>query len=361
MNCCTNCFESGYINAIIIGNKRKGNCDYCESEDVYIHEASELSHFFLGIIDLYEVDEAQGKALEIQIAADFNKKVFTQRLIDTNNVKPLIIEIIRDYIADYQRLLENPVRLKFHNNGAEESITQPLFLSWDQFSAEIKTVNRFHFVNALDLEKLKSLFKHFQKDYKKGKKFYRARISNNRQGYPIEQMGNPTNDLAKSGRANPKGISYLYIANDIKTTLYEVRASLFDYVSVGTFGLEEDIRVVNLSRSTYDVFRLAELESLEEVMIHGSFIDKLEEELSRPRRRNDSELDYLPTEYLSELIKSMGFDGIEFRSSLNSQGYNLAIFSPKKFRCIESFVYDIQNINLEYAKLDQNEHVAEKS
>jgi len=71
-------------------------------------------------------------------------------------------------------------------------------------------------------------------------------------------MGNPPNELAKSGRANPNGISYLYIANDV-TTLYEARASLFDYVSVGTFKLEEDIRVVDLSRSTYDVFRLAEL------------------------------------------------------------------------------------------------------
>lgn len=38
-------------------------------------------------------------------------------------------------------------------------------------------------------------------------------------------------------------------------------------------------------------------------MIHGSFIDKLEQELSKPRRKNDSELDYLPTKYLSELIK----------------------------------------------------------
>jgi hypothetical protein len=352
MNCCTNCFESSYINAIILGNKTKGNCDYCKSEDVSIYEASELNPFFLGIIDLYEVNYANGKSLESQIIMDFHKKVFSQKLIDTNNIKQLIAEIIKDDIADYQSVLENPVWLRFHNTGAEEDVTQPLFLSWDNFSEEIKTVNRFHFVNALDLEKLKSLFKHFQKDYKKGKKFYRARISNNPQGFPIEEMGNPPNNLAKSGRANPNGISYLYIANDITTTLYEARASLFDYVSVGTFKLEDDISVVNLSRSTYDVFRLAELESLEEVMIHGSFIDKLEEELSKPRRKNDSELDYLPTQYLSELIKSMGFDGIEFRSSLYSEGYNVAIFYPEKFKCLEANVYDIENINLQYTRVN---------
>lgn len=351
MNCCTNCFESNYLNAVIFNNKTQGNCDYCQSQNVHIYEASELNRFFVGIIDLYEVDKENGKPLENQILFDFHKKVFTQKLIDTNNVKQIITEIIKDDIADYQEILDNPVRLKFHNTNVEEDVNQTLFLSWENFSEEIKTINRFHLKNPLDLERLRALFKHFQKDLPKGKKFYRARISDNPQGYQIGEMGNPPNGLAKSGRANPNGISYLYLSNDVTTTLYEVRASLFDYVTVGTFRLEESINVINLSRSTYDVFRLAELESLEDVMIHGSFIDKLEQELSKPRRRSDSELDYLPTQYLSELIKSMGFDGIEFKSSLFSDGINVAIFNPEKFKCLEVNVYDIKDIKLEYTNL----------
>ncbi len=328
-----------------------GNCDFCESQNVHVYESSELSPFFKGIIDLYEVDNTNGKPLDIQIMSDFHKKVFTQKLLDTNKTKQLIAEIIKDDITDYQELLNKPVQLRFQNTEVEDNINQTLFLSWDKFSEEIKTVNRFHLKNPLDLEKLKSLFKHFQKDLPKGKKYYRARISDNPKGYPIEKMGNPPNELAKSGRANPNGISYLYLANDITTTLYEIRASLFDYVTIGKFRLEENISVVNLSRYTYDVFRLAELESLEEVMIHGSFIDKLEQELSKPRRRNDSELDYLPTQYLSELIKSMGFDGIEFKSSLYSEGTNIAVFNPKKFKCLEVEVHDITNIKLDSKKL----------
>lgn len=351
MNCCTNCFESHYINSIILNNKVVGTCDYCLSKDISTYEASELSPFFKGIIDLYDVDEDAGKSLEVQIVADFPKKVFSQKLIDSNNVNQLICDIIVDDIADYQNILENPVKLKFYDRNVDEDINESLFLSWDNFSEEIKTVNRFHLKNSLDLEKLKSLFNHFQKDLPKGKKFYRARISDNIDGYQIEQMGNPPHKSAKSGRANPNGISYLYLANDITTTLYEVRASLFDYVTVGCFRLEESISVVNLSRSTYDVFRLAELESLEEVMIHGSFIDKLEQELSKPRRRSDSELDYLPTQYLSELIKSMGFEGIEFKSSLYSDGINTAIFDPNKFKCLDVNVYDITNIDLEFERL----------
>ena len=334
-----------------MNNKTIGNCDYCQSQNVSIYDASELSPFFKGIIDLYGVDTDNGKLLEIQIVSDFHRKVFTQKLIDTNNVKKLISDIIKDDISDYQSVLDKPVQLRFHNTSIEDDVNQSLFFSWDRFSEEIKTVNRFHLKNPLDLEKLKSLFRHFQKDLPKGKKFYRARISDNPNGYPIERMWNPENKLAKSGRANPNGISYLYLANDITTTLYEVRASLFDYVTVGTFRLEESISVVNLSRFTYDVFRLAELESLEDVMIHGSFIDKLEQELSKPRRRSDSELDYLPTQYISELIKSMGFDGIEFKSSLYAQGINVAVFNPDKFKCLEVAVYDITDIKLDSEKL----------
>lgn len=332
-------------------NKITGNCHYCNSEAVAIYDSSELNIFFKGIIDLYEVSTGHGRPLEEQIVIDFDHKVFTALLIASGNVRQLISDIIKDDIADYQEILNNPVRLKYQNSDIEEVAIKPLSISWDKFSEEIKTVNRFHFVNALDLERLKLLFRHFEKDIPKGKKFYRARISDSIKGYPIAEMGNPPNHLAKSGRANPNGISYLYLANDIKTTLYEARATLFDYVSIGTFRLEENIRVVNLSRATYDVFRLAELESLEEVIAHSSFTDKLEIELSKPRRKGDSELDYLPTQYLSELIKSMGFDGIEYQSSLYANGYNVALFYPNKFKCIDVKVYDINSIELDYKEV----------
>lgn len=331
-----------------------GECDYCKSTNVYIYDASELSIFFKGILDLYEATTVGGEYIECQITNDFSGKVFSAVLTDPKRIKQLIVDIIHDDIEDYKEVLESPVRLKYRGSDIEEVIIKPLSVSWDKFSEEIKYLNRFHFVNSLDLEKLKSLFKYFKKTIPKGKKFFRARISNNIEGYQIRDMGNPPNHLSKSGRANPEGISYLYLASDVITTLYEARASLYDYVSVGTFRLDDNINVVNLSRSTYDVFRLAEIESLEEVMIHSSFIDKLEQELSKPRRKTDSELDYLPTQYLSELIKSMGFDGIEFKSSLYNEGYNLAIFYPDKFKCIDVDVYDIDSIKLEYTKLEND-------
>lgn len=351
MNCCINCFESSYLKSIIVNsNSIKGDCDYCKSQNVDIYKASELNLFFRNIIDLYKEDTHNGKSIEKQIISDFPKKTFTETLISSGNIKSLLQEIMKDDLGEYNNILNNPVSLKIDLLGVEETIIKPLSLSWDNFSDEIKKKNRFHFVSALDLEKLKSLFKHFEKEITKGKKFYRARISGSKSVYKKEDMGNPPAHLAKSGRANPEGISYLYLAGDLETTLYEVRASLFDYVSVGTFKLDDNIKVVNLSEETYDIFRQAESETLDELIIHKSFIRKLEEELSKPRRRSDSELDYLPTQYLSELIKSMECDGIEFKSSLNKEGLNLVIFNPEKFRCIEVKLYDIENIKLNHTE-----------
>ena len=351
MNCCINCFESSYLKSIIVNsNSIQGDCDYCKSQNVDIYKASELNLFFRNIIDLYKEDTHNGKSIEKQIISDFPKKTFTETLISSGNIKSLLQEIMKDDLGEYNNILNNPVSLKIDLLGVEETIIKPLSLSWDNFSDEIKKKNRFHFVSAFDLEKLKSLFKHFEKEITKGKKFYRARINGSKSVYKKEDMGNPPAHLAKSGRANPEGISYLYLAGDLETTLYEVRASLFDYVSVGTFKLDDNIKVVNLSEETYDIFRQAESETLDELIIHKSFIRKLEEELSKPRRRSDSELDYLPTQYLSELIKSMGCDGIEFKSSLNKEGLNLVIFNPEKFRCIEVKLYDIENIKLSHTE-----------
>lgn len=351
MNCCTNCFESDYIRDIILRNKNQGNCNQCGSVNTFIYDATELNIFFKAIIDLYEIDDVNGESIEIQIEKDFPNKIFSKLIFSKSTALSLIKDILTDDILAYEELLSKPVKLKYQNSDFEEVTIKPLSLSWDKFSYEIKKVNRFHFVNNLDLERLKSLFINFEKAIPKGKKFFRARISSKPKSYEKNEMGNPPTDLAKSGRANPHGISYLYLANDLKTTLFEARATLFDYVSVGTFRLEDNISVINLSRNTYDLFRLAEIETLEEVLKHGTFIDKLEKGLSAPRRKNDSELDYLPTQYLSELIKSMGYDGIEFTSSLNPQGYNLAIFCPEKFKCIDVDIYDIDKLEIEYTKL----------
>jgi hypothetical protein len=87
---------------------------------------------------------------------------------------------------------------------------------------------------------------------------------------------------------------------------------------------------------------------------HKKYLSKLEKELSKPIRRQDSELDYLPTQYLCEFIKSIGFDGVEFRSSLNPNGYNLAIFNDDNFECVKSTLHEIKSVKFTSEKIQSN-------
>lgn len=345
MYCCCECFSSPYLKDFIITNQIKiGNCNFCGSKKVPMLEAEQLNLIFQNILSLYSVD-ITGNPVEIQIESDFSNKIFANKV--TNSTKVLLQDIIKKDYDSYKTLFENNVSLTISSNPENIKKVKPLQISWENFAIEIKSTNRFHIQNALNLKKLRELLERYEKPIKKGTNFFRARISG-KDGFSINEMSNPPSEKAKAGRANPTGISYLYLADQIDTTLYEVRATLFDYVSIAKFKAKEDIRVINLRGNTYDPIVLAEREELEDFLIHLPFISTIEENLAKPKRRSDNELDYLPTQYLSEFIKSIGFDGVEFQSSLYSNGYNIAIFNPNKFECIDVKVHEIKKIWLEH-------------
>ena len=96
-------------------------------------------------------------------------------------------------------------------------------------------------------------------------------------------MGNPpTPELATAGRANPKGISYLYLTNEIKTALYETRATLFDYATIGEFQTKEDLKILNLRSIKNDPIPWAEEEAIEDFLIYIPFIQTLQS--TKPRK-----------------------------------------------------------------------------
>jgi hypothetical protein len=55
----------------------------------------------------------------------------------------------------------------------------------------------------------------------------------------------PLRDRAREGRANPKGIPYLYLATHQDTAMAEVRPWVGSYVSVAQFVLKRDVRIVD--------------------------------------------------------------------------------------------------------------------
>lgn len=345
MNCCINCFTSAYLISIINGDDRTGKCDFCKTKNTSIYSARELSPFFRNIISLYVKDNNSNSKISDSLKEDFN--VISENV---SNPIDLLKAIFSDELDVFESVFNNNVSLKL--KPFLETQANDIHNVWNDFKQEIKFVNRYHIQNTINLEKLETFFLHesFYRNIKKGRIFFRCRVSD-KIGFPCEKMGNPPIDLATSGRANPKGISYLYVADSLETSIYETRASLFDYATVGEFKLTEDIKILNLRNPKDDPIYWSEIEEIENYLIYIPFIQTLQKELSLPIRKRDKELDYIPTQYISEFIKSLGFDGVEYQSSLKSEGYNIAVFNSEKLECFKTNVYEIKDIKLTHEKI----------
>ncbi|MFC0523286.1 RES family NAD+ phosphorylase [Pontibacillus salicampi] len=221
---------------------------------------------------------------------------------------------------------------------------------WKSFVDEIKFHNRFH-TNFINIEVLDIFCDYVKVPYKEGETLYRARISEEEEGIPIDEMGPPPMGKASDGRVNPLGISYLYLSNDRDTTIHEIRAGTHDYITIGTFKLNEDIEVIdfiNLDK----ISPFSDI-GLEQHAINKKHLRKISNEIAKPLRRGDGTLDYLPTQYISDYLKSKGYDGIKYKSTMNPEGFNLAVFNPKLFDCTDVKVFDIKGMTYQKKEIEE--------
>ena len=61
----------------------------------------------------------------------------------------------------------------------------------------------------------------------------------------------------------------------------------------------------------------------------------------------DSELDYIPTQFICEFIKIFtNVQGIKFRSSLHNTGSNLVLFNQETMKCRSVKKVQISKVNI---------------
>jgi hypothetical protein len=176
--------------------------------------------------------------------------------------------------------------------------------------------------------------------------------------YPVDRM-KPSAEKVGEGRVNVKGISCLYLATDEKTVVSEVRPWVGTYVTLVEFEVLRDLTIVDCSRceinpaiksvSDLDMLYKVKPPPLEEVpQIVWRWIDLA---FSEPVDRDDSTLDYVPTQIIAELFKKNGFDGIKYRSVFNS-GSNLALFDLDSAQQVdEGKVVQVTRIDLDYQQI----------
>lgn len=352
MNCCVNCFKDLEIKAIIKGNNKKGTCDFCKSKNVSIYhigENSNLKNSFEELLDVYTPVSEIGDYYPRE-SLDLLKNILYSQW-NIFNLKPdeiyvFLTSLLPEKYAEQSILFDEPVGIV--GKYSEDYLNEYSILGihqWEDFVQEIKAKNRFH-TNVINKDILKVILNAACKKYRAGQRFFRARIWKEGAGFGKLDMGAPPVKFASAGRANPEGISCLYLADSLDTTLHETRAGVYDYATVGIFKLIRDIEVVDLA-SIDKVSPFQEIDS-SLLAINLPHLKKVGDEISKPLRRHDSALDYLPTQYICDYIKSEGFSGIEYKSTMCKNGVNFAIFDENLFKCISTKNYDIESLSYKF-------------
>lgn len=342
MGCCTNCFGDSFLARQIENlSNTTGKCDYCSASDVPLIEPICLCDYFELLSGVYREDTA-GKTLVEWFKSDWSLFEY----LDTAHCK----ELLSDILDDGQIVRKSYVPIIEDDGGSLER--------WEEFKEELKLKNRFFPKNVPDLDRLgKLLQNHLCADIDSVPGvLYRARIMDRDVPYSADEMGKPPLGKSTNGRANPAGIPYLYLASDLGTAIAEIRPHTSERVCVAKFITESKLRVADLRnpRKTISPFSLSDEEIIAHLRNEIGFLCQLGDELKRPVLPRTAHLEYLPSQYLCEFIKHLGFDGVMYCSSVGT-GINFAMFDEAHMHADEVRTYNITCVNVNFAPFEISE------
>ncbi len=352
MNCCEACFQAhaNPLKSFTNATAKLASCDFCGAEQTNVWDAKELVDAFSGVIDHYELaqqDVPHAGPLSRAIQDDWS--IFTFE--DADLIRRFLEAVFDGAPADrITEIVANDsiVRLRRQDDDDQDDPVD----AWDRFTEELMYGNRFFPSASNNQDFFARTIQLRIKPIGPGVELYRARVCDQRTGLVSGEMGMPPAKYARAGRASPVGIPHLYLALEVETCIQESRATQHNFVTVAKFEVAESLEVLNL-RDFVPLDPFAIEENAAAQLDADRTIERLGYELQRPVRPTDDEVEYIPTQYLSGLVKSLEFDGILYASSLREGGTNLVLFSDTKVHIADATdTYEVTSVNLGTAKVE---------
>lgn len=163
---------------------------------------------------------------------------------------------------------------------------------------------------------------------------------------PARMIPNPK-FIKSSGRANPAGFAYLYLATNHATALAETRPWLNESVTLAIFGLKKSARLVVCQAQPEDILHRYLQKEHSPTEIEQYVWNDIGHAFARPVDRDDHQSAYIPTQIIAEAFKAEGFDGLAYRSSL-SQGVNVVLFDPNSAELTHRFAYTLKRVRYDF-------------
>ena len=256
------------------------------------------------------------------------------------------------------------------------------FKSWQDyqdFARTVRATNRYirtpeteRFLSVVS-ETAKSRIITISKDWR----FWRAQIGS--RTIELEQLGElvdrevafapermkPLRGRAHEGRANPKGIAYLYGATAKLTAMAEVRPRLGAFISLGVFEVIKELKIIDCSRyHARNPFALLFEKPIgykpTAADVEVAVWTDIDHAFSAPATDADEALDYVPTQILAERFKLDGYDGIAYKSKLTDDGFNLVFFDLEVAKILGAYLYEIKKVTVTPGEHPVDEYAIDK-
>ncbi|MCY4228206.1 MAG: RES domain-containing protein [Gammaproteobacteria bacterium] len=168
---------------------------------------------------------------------------------------------------------------------------------------------------------------------------YRVRTTSGDKTFDsFDEMGPPPSCKARSGRMNPIGISYFYLACEKETAIEEALNHSSCRGFIATFKPKQNLTILDLATlpnppSVFDVDRYKDRQAI-------LFLSEFVHAISQPTnmKSNGEDIHYLPSQVVSEYFAQVcstnrehgQIDGIVYPSTKESGGKNVVIFPPRQ-------------------------------
>ena len=322
MRICAECFKSDeWKNKFNLqASKNIGTCDFCGETHTTVDFENCFKPYLLKLLTIFKNDR-NGKPISKILTEDFG-------IFANEQIAKIVLRVLA---TDVDSSLKLTAKCCY-----KDEILAARNL-WENVKRRV--VNEFRFFTSIDLTE-EGWDAYFGQDrytpIKNGSIFYRGRPNDNakRPFKKPSDLGMPPAEKATAGRVNPHGIPCLYLTEQPDTTIYELRATFGDKISVGKFEVLKDLNVIDFNYRPL-LTNSIDNDSLEDDIKEFLLKQQIGADLSKPMRRYDNkEIEYVPTQYICEFIKILGADGIRYNSAVHHNGRNLVLFKSDKVRCV---------------------------
>ncbi len=213
-----------------------------------------------------------------------------------------------------------------------------------------------------------------------GSQFYRAQagvvypeneLDAHVYGYGADRML-PKLEYIAPGRCNQANQVVVYLASTVETAISEIRPWTGQEVSLALFETEEPMRLADLSKGHAERKDFIWEQRLSQPIsewdkpvrpptqeeINQQVWNHIDRAFSMPVTRSDADDEYAPTQILSELFRTMGFDGVVYKSQFGEEkGYNIALFSARHLQIRTTTPFRIKGIKVDYEQFDNPSYI----